>query len=69
MSFLRSKYLSSLTDDQIDYKDLKLLKKCITESGRIIPARMTKCTRIRQKRVKKAIERARFLALIPYTIN
>ena len=51
---------------EIDYKDIELLKKFITETGKIIPSRITG-TRAKYQRVLAiAIKRARFLALIPY---
>lgn len=52
--------------EEIDYKDLELLKGFIGETGKIIPSRSTG-TRVRyQRRLSVAIKRARFLALLPY---
>ena len=48
----------------IDYKNIKLLKKYISESGRILPSRVTSVSLKKQKEVSKAIKRARILALI-----
>ncbi|CAE6492691.1 MAG TPA: 30S ribosomal protein S18 [Nitrosomonas nitrosa] len=51
----------------IDYKDVDLLKDFISENGRIIPARITGTKSFYQRQLNTAIERARFLALLPYT--
>ena len=51
----------------IDYKDLRLLSRYITEKGKIIPARVTGVSRKKQKELSKAIKRARFLSLMSYT--
>ncbi len=52
---------------QIDYKDIRLLSRYITEKGKIIPSRITGVSRKKQKELAKAIKRARFLSLISYT--
>ena len=49
------------------YKDVNILKQFITETGKIIPARVTGVTASNQRRLPKTIKIARFLALIPYT--
>ena len=51
----------------IDYKDVKLLSRYITEKGKIIPSRITGVSRKKQKELAKAIKRARFLSLMSYT--
>lgn len=51
---------------KIDYKNTNLLKACISESGKIIPSRITGAPAKFQRRVALAVKRARFLALIPY---
>ena len=51
----------------IDYKDIRLLSRYLTEKGKIIPARITGVSRKKQKELAKAIKRARFLSLISYT--
>ncbi len=51
----------------IDYKDIRLLSRYITEKGKIVPSRITGVSRKKQKELSKAIKRARFLALISYT--
>jgi small subunit ribosomal protein S18 len=53
----------------IDYKDVELLKDFITETGKIIPARLTGTSAKYQRQLTDAIKRARFLALLPYTDN
>ena len=52
---------------QIDYKDIGVLKEFINENGRIIPARITGTKARYQRQLSVAINRARFLALLPYT--
>jgi len=52
---------------QIDYKDISLLKNYITESGKIVPSRITGTSAKYQRQLSTAIKRARFLALLPYT--
>ena len=52
---------------EIDYKDIKLLTRYITEKGKIIPSRITGVSRKKQKELAKAIKRARFLSLMSYT--
>ncbi len=51
----------------IDYKDIRLLSRYITEKGKIIPSRITGVSRKKQKELAKAIKRARFLSLLSYT--
>ena len=58
---------SQINSPAIDYKDLKLLSRYITEKGKIVPARITGVSRKKQKELAKAITRARFLSLISYT--
>jgi len=53
--------------EQIDYKDISLLKNYITESGKIVPSRITGTSAKYQRQLSTAIKRARFLALLPYT--
>ena len=52
---------------QIDYKDLETLKEYITETGKIVPSRITGTKAKYQRQLSTAIKRARFLALLPYT--
>lgn len=53
--------------EQIDYKDVDTLKDFITETGKIMPARVTGTSARYQRQLSVAIERARFLALLHYT--
>jgi small subunit ribosomal protein S18 len=53
--------------EEIDYKDVDLLKDFITENGKIMPARITGTKTGYQRQLSTAIKRARFLALMPYT--
>jgi len=52
---------------EIDYKDLEVLKQYITETGKIVPSRITGTKAKYQRQLATAIKRARFLALLPYT--
>ncbi|MCP4993878.1 MAG: 30S ribosomal protein S18 [Gammaproteobacteria bacterium] len=52
---------------EIDYKDLNLLKAYVSESGKIVPSRITGTKAKYQRQLSTAIKRARFLALLPYT--
>ena len=52
--------------EEIDYKDLETLKHFITERGKIIPRRITGVSYFYQKLLKKAIKRARYMALLPF---
>ena len=52
---------------EIDYKDLETLKAYISETGKIIPSRITGTKARYQRQLAMAVKRARFLALIPYT--
>ena len=51
----------------IDYKDLDLLKDYITETGKIVPSRITGTSARYQRQLARAVKRARYLALLPYT--
>jgi small subunit ribosomal protein S18 len=53
--------------EEIDYKDVELLKDFITENGKIMPARITGTKTGYQRQLSTAIKRARYLALMPYT--
>ena len=53
--------------EEIDYKDIGLLKQFITETGKIIPSRITGTKAHYQRQLSSAVKRARFLALLPYT--
>ncbi len=53
----------------IDYKDPRMLKKYITEHGKIIPRRISGACAKHQREVTTAIKRARNIALLPYTVR
>ena len=55
--------------DSIDYKNYKLLKKFITENGKIVPSRITGVSNKYQHLIARSIKVARYLALIPYCDN
>ncbi|MDG0979233.1 MAG: 30S ribosomal protein S18 [Halieaceae bacterium] len=52
---------------QIDYKDLETLKAYITETGKIVPSRITGTKAKYQRQLATAVKRSRYLALLPYT--
>jgi small subunit ribosomal protein S18 len=53
----------------IDYKDVKLLQRYVSERGKIVPSRITAVSAKKQRELSRAIKRARFLALLPYAVN
>ncbi|CAK0765815.1 30S ribosomal protein S18 [Azospirillaceae bacterium] len=53
----------------IDYKDIKLLSRFISERGKIVPSRITAVSTKKQRELARAIKRARFLALLPYMVK
>jgi small subunit ribosomal protein S18 len=68
--FFRRKKFCRFTADgvkEIDYKDLNTLKNYVTESGKIVPSRITGTKAKYQRQLATAIKRARFLALLPYS--
>ena len=67
--FRRRKFCRFTADGvtDIDYKDIATLKNYITESGKIVPSRITGTSAKYQRQLSSAIKRARFLALLPYT--
>ena len=54
---------------EIDYKDLEVLKGYVSETGKIVPSRITGTKARYQRQLATAIKRARYLALLPYTDN
>lgn len=52
---------------EIDYKDINMLKNYITETGKIVPSRISGTSAKYQRQLSTAIKRARFLALLPYS--
>ncbi len=54
---------------KIDYKDVKLLQRYVSERGKIVPSRITAVSAKKQRELAKAIKRARFLALLPHVVK
>jgi small subunit ribosomal protein S18 len=54
---------------KIDYKDVKLLQRFISERGKIVPSRITAVSAKKQRELAQAIKRARFLGLLPYVLK
>ena len=54
---------------KIDYKDVRLLSRYISERGKIVPSRITAVSAKKQRELATAIKRARFLALLPYAVK
>ncbi|OBS08728.1 30S ribosomal protein S18 [Acidihalobacter prosperus] len=52
---------------RIDYKDINLLKGYVTETGKIVPSRVTGTSARYQRQLAQAVKRARYLALLPYS--
>ncbi|QEY59496.1 30S ribosomal protein S18 [Pseudomonas sp. C27(2019)] len=67
--FRRRKFCRFTAEDviEIDYKDLNTLKAYVSETGKIVPSRITGTKAKYQRQLSTAIKRARFLALLPYT--
>ena len=59
--------MSNLDSKFINYKNIDLLKKYITETGKIVPGRVSGATSSQQRKITKAIKVARYMALLPYT--
>ena len=64
MKLLRACPLSGKNAPKVDYKNIKLLKKYTSESGRILPSRVTSVSLNKQKHLSRSIKRARLLALL-----
>ncbi|HHK73966.1 MAG TPA: 30S ribosomal protein S18 [Rhizobiales bacterium] len=60
---------SSDNSPKIDYKDVRLLQRYISERGKIVPSRITAVSAKKQRELAKAIKRARFLGLLPYLLK
>jgi len=54
---------------KIDYKDVRLLQRFISERGKIVPSRITAVSTKRQRELSRAIKRARYLGLLPYMVQ
>ena len=64
MKLLKACPLSGKNAPKVDYKNIKLLKRYISESGRILPSRVTSVSLNKQRELSKSIKRARLLALL-----
>jgi small subunit ribosomal protein S18 len=53
---------------EIDYKDIEVLKQYVSETGKIVPSRITGTKARYQRQLAKAVKRARYLALIPFSV-
>lgn len=58
--------MSIKSNEKLDYKDIDLLRKFITDQGKILPRRSTGLTVKQQKQITKCIKKARILALLPF---
>ena len=70
--FFRRKKTCPFSGDnapKIDYKDVKLLQRYISERGKIVPSRITAVSNKKQRILANAIKRARFMALLPYVVK
>ncbi|MEN9213953.1 MAG: 30S ribosomal protein S18 [Gloeomargarita sp. DG02_4_bins_56] len=66
MTFYRRRVSPLQPSEPIDYKDIDLLRKFISEQGKILPRRVTGLTAKQQRRITQAIKQARVLALLPF---
>jgi small subunit ribosomal protein S18 len=66
MAIYRRRLSPLKTTDILDYKDVELLSKFLTEQGKILPRRVTGLTTKQQTKLTKAVKRARILALLPF---
>jgi small subunit ribosomal protein S18 len=66
MTYYRRRLSPIKPSDPIDYKDIDLLRKFVTERGKILPRRITGLTAKQQRDLTLAIKRARILALLPF---
>lgn len=70
--FFKKKKSCPFSDEdgmKIDYKDVKLLSRYISEKGKIIPSRITSVSAKKQRELARAIKRARYIALLPFVAN
>ncbi|MEL6815112.1 MAG: 30S ribosomal protein S18 [Phormidesmis sp.] len=66
MAYFRRRVSPISPKEKIDYKDVDLLRKFVTERGKILPRRISGLTAKQQRDLTKAIKRARIVALLPY---
>jgi small subunit ribosomal protein S18 len=69
MSSKRGDYFTANKIDHIDYKDTKLLRKFLTQHGRIQPRKKTGARAENQRALARAVKRARYMGLLPYVIR
>jgi small subunit ribosomal protein S18 len=70
--FQRRRKTCPFTGDKapkIDYKDVRLISRFISERGKIVPSRITAVCAKKQRELAQAVKRARFLGLLPYVIS
>jgi small subunit ribosomal protein S18 len=71
-AFLRRRKVCPFSGEgapKIDYKDVKLLQRYVSERGKIVPSRITAVSAKKQRELATAIKRARYLALLPYVVK
>ncbi len=71
-AFLRRRKTCPFSGDnapKIDYKDVRLLQRYVSERGKIVPSRISAVSSRKQRELALAIKRARFLALLPYSLK
>ncbi|MGN6159335.1 MAG: 30S ribosomal protein S18 [Devosia sp.] len=54
---------------KIDYKDVRLLQRYVSERGKIVPSRITAVSALKQRVLAQAIKRARFIGIMPYAVS
>jgi len=54
---------------KIDYKDVRLLQRYVSERGKMVPSRITAVSAKKQRELARAVKRARFLGLLPYIVK
>ncbi|MFC1543614.1 30S ribosomal protein S18 [Candidatus Neomarinimicrobiota bacterium] len=72
MAFMSRRKVCKFCDNQvkkIDYKDVRTIRRFITDQGKIIPCRVTGVCARHQRQLTQAIKRARNIALIHYTLD
>ena len=70
--FFRRKKFCRFTAEgvtEIDYKDLNMLRQYISETGKIVPSRITAVSAKKQRELSQAIKRARHIGLLPYLVK
>ncbi len=54
---------------KIDYKDVRLLSRYVSERGKIVPSRISAVSQLKQRELARAIKRARFIGIMPYAVQ